>query len=410
LRPCRGSTVILALLSAAVAAAQFRASVSVSPFTESLLSRGIAYTDGTLTASTLADLQRLFVKYGATEVYARIATAPHATQGPADHSLARGLDRARVAAALGLPFNPELGLFDVYGDVRCQPPPDAALDPHWTSLRLDQMVPLLRAYTAKTAREILSTGVKVNVWDLGNEVEFGVAGVAVRPMPGACDDTSGPNWYRPPEQIDPEIGKTSVEALMRLSGPKRIAWLTAHLWPSEAKLLAAAADGIRSIDPKARFSTHISGLSATRSAQAVAFFHAMRAGGYSPDELGLSYYPSSTGDPLAAFQQTVTELRTRLDRPVFIAEFAYPSRPMEAGPFKSWSRALPGYPLTPGGQAAILRAIVDWGRTHGVSGIRPWAPDLAAPGWSPMSFFTNRGKSAVAGPALTQRSFTDLRQ
>jgi arabinogalactan endo-1,4-beta-galactosidase len=401
----------LATLFTSYAAAQFRVSLSVSPFTESLLARGIQFTDGTMTSNTLEEVQRLFVKYGATEVYARIATAPHATQGPADHSLARGLERARIAAKLGLPFNPEIGLFDVYGDVRCQPPPDASIDPHWTSLRLDQMTPLIRDYTAKVAREILATGAKVNVWDLGNEVEFGVAGVAVRPMPGACDDTAGgPGWYHPPDQVDREIGKASVESLMRQPESKRIAWLSAHVWPAEAKLLGAAAEGIRSVDAKAKFSTHISGMSATRPAQAVAFFQAMRSGGYSPDELGLSYYPSSTGDSLAAFQQTVTEMRGKLDRPVFIAEFAYPSRPMEGGPFKSWSHPLAEYPLTPDGQAALIRAIVEWGRAHGLSGIRPWAPDLAVPGWAPMSFFTNQAKSAVAGPALTKRSFTDARQ
>jgi arabinogalactan endo-1,4-beta-galactosidase len=395
----------LALFFAAVARAQFRASVSISPFTESVLSRGVTFTDGAFTASTPEELQRLFVRYGATEVYARIATAPRATQGDADHSLARGLDRARLAAKLGLPFNPELGLFDIYGDVRCQPPPDASVAPNWTSLRLDQMAAALRSYTAKTAREILATGAKVNIWDLGNEVDFGVAGVAVRPLPGGCATA-----YTPPDAIDPAIGKTSVDALMLQSEPKRIAWLTTHIWPYEAQLLAAVKDGIRSVDPKARFSTHLSGLSATRPAQAVAFFQAMRAGGYSPDELGLSYYPSSANQPLSVFQQTVTDLYAKLGRPVFIAEYAYPSRPIDTGPFKGWSHGLSGYPLTPDGQAALLRALIDWGRAHGISGIRPWAPDLAAPGWAPMSFFTNRAGKAAANPALTQLSFTDPRQ
>jgi arabinogalactan endo-1,4-beta-galactosidase len=225
-------------------------------------------------------------------------------------------------------------------------------------------------------------------------------------MSGACDDTSGPNWYRPPDRIDPEIGKTSVDALMRQPEPKRIAWLSQHLWPHEARLLAAAAEGIRSSDPNARFSTHISGISATRPAQAVAFFQAMRAGGYSPDELGLSYYPSSGTEPLAAFQRTVSELHQKLDRPVFLAEFAYPSRPMTGGPFGSWNHALAGYPLTPEGQSALVRDLVAWGRDHGFSGIRPWAPDLALPGWSPMSWFTNR----AANPVLTQRSLVPVRQ
>jgi arabinogalactan endo-1,4-beta-galactosidase len=151
-------------------------------------------------------------------------------------------------------------------------------------------------------------------------------------------------------------------------------------------------------------------MSATRPAQAVAFFQAMRAGGYSPDELGISYYPSSSGEPLSAFQQTVTELHTRFNRPVFIAEFAFPSQPIAVGPFKTWTHALSGYPLTPEGQAALLQALMEWGRGHGLSGIRPWAPDLAAPGWAPMSLFTNRANRAVAAPALTKLSAGDVRQ
>ena len=391
----------IALTLASVAAAQFRVSVSVSPFTESVLARGVTFTDGAITASTLEDLQRLFVKYGATEVYARIATSTVARQGPADHSLARGLDRARLAAKLGLPFNPELGLFDVYGDVRCQPPPDPSIGSDAASLR---------AYGARVAREIPATGAKVNVWDIGNEVEFGIAGVAVRPQPGACDDTAGgPGWYRAPDRVDPEIGRQSVDSLMRMSEAKRIAWLQAHLWPHEAKLLAAVAEGVRSVDPRAKFSTHISGISATRPAQAVAFFQAMRKGGYSPDELGLSYYPSSTGGPLTAFQETVTELHEKLGRPVFVAEFGYPSRPMDAGPFRSWSHALAGYPLTPEGQAALVRDLAAWGRAHGLSGMRPWAPDLVGPGWAPMAWFTNGAKGALANPVLTGRFLVEAR-
>jgi len=35
-----------------------------------------------------------------------------------------------------------------------------------------------------------------------------------------------------------------------------------------------------------------------------------------------------------------------------------------------------------------------------LSGIRPWAPDLAGPGWAPMAFFEIEGRTAAARPAL----------
>ena len=44
-------------------------------------------------------------------------------------------------------------------------------------------------------------------------------------------------------------------------------------------------------------STHVSGISAVRPAQALAFYAAMQNGGFAVDELGVSYYPTSSQDP-----------------------------------------------------------------------------------------------------------------
>src|SRR5262249_35493215 len=181
----------------------------------------------------------------------------------------------------------------------------------------------LRAYGTAAAREILATGVHVRIWDIGNEVEFGIAGVAVRPVSGSCDDTAGSHdWYQPPDAVDPAIGKMTVQALRQMPETARIAWLAEHVWPHEARMLAAVADGIRTVDPKARFSTHVSGIAATEPEFTVAFFKAMSAGGFSVDELGVSYYPTSSAIPknrLEAFQEMAKLAQHRLGRPVFIA-------------------------------------------------------------------------------------------
>ena len=130
-------------------------------------------------------------------MYARVSTRQSLVRGAGDHTMNGGLERARIAASLHLAFNPELGLFGNYGDIRCQPPPDfsdypvVVLPGPWSSLTLDQMTAALRAYGAAAAKQIIGTGATVGIWDLGNEVEFGVAGVAVRPMPGGCDASAG---------------------------------------------------------------------------------------------------------------------------------------------------------------------------------------------------------------------------
>jgi arabinogalactan endo-1,4-beta-galactosidase len=321
----------------------------------------------------------------------------------------RALVRARMAKALNLPLNLELGLFNIYGDARCQPSPDFSDYPGirlpglWTTLTLDQMTGLLRLYGALAARQILSTGVTVRIWDLGNEIEFGTAGVAVRPMPGACDDTAGGRgWYKSPDAVDPAIGRMSAFDLMNMTEVKRIEWLQAHLWPHEAKLLAAVAEGIRSVDPRARFSTHVSGVTSVLPQQAVAFYSAMKKGGFQADELGMSYYPTSSAKPadrLQAFKDTAVAVHRELGRPVFVAEFGYPAAKMQKGFI--WNDAVAGYPLNPEGQTKFIRDLTAWGVETGVlSGIRPWAPELAIPGWGPMSFFELNGTTARARPSL----------
>jgi arabinogalactan endo-1,4-beta-galactosidase len=390
----------------------FRVALSVSPFTEIVLSNDMVYTDGKITAKSVEELQRLFVTHGATEVYARIGTSREKTAGFGDHSLNRGLTRARLAKSLGLPFNPELGLFKFYGDVSCQPSPDFVEYPEskvpgaWTSLTLERMLPILRSYGAVVAKMILDTGVKVNVWDLGNEVDFGTAGVSPRPLPGGCDDSLGANWYQPPDGVDPEIGKRAVLDLLKLPESERTAWLQIHVWPYEARMLAAVADGVRSVDPDAKFSTHVSGILAVRPSEAVAFFTAMKKGGYLPDQLGFSFYPSSTAEPadrLQAFKNTIAAVTGEFKRPVFIAEFAYPAAEKAAseGPFASWNHALGHYPLTPQGQADVLRDLAGWGIAHRVSGIRPWAPDTPVAAWDSFALFRSEGKLAIARPGLS---------
>ena len=140
----------LCLLPNILPAQDFRVSLSVSPSTEIVLNSGIAFSDGVVPATTVEGVQRLLVSHGATEVYARIATTQRYRTGFGDSSMDRGLERAGMVA-VRLPFNPEPGLFNIYGDIRCQPGPDSndyppiELPGRWASLTLDQMVAALRA-------------------------------------------------------------------------------------------------------------------------------------------------------------------------------------------------------------------------------------------------------------------------
>ena len=84
-----------------------------------------------------------------------------------------------------------------------------------------------------------------------------------------------------------------------------------------------------------------------------------------------------------------------------MAEFGFPASKEMAFSGGAWARPLPGYPVSPQGQADFTRDLVRWAASTGhVAGIRPWAPDFAGPVWGGMSYFELHEKTAVAGPGL----------
>jgi hypothetical protein len=262
---------------------------------------------------------------------------------------------------------------------------------------LPQMEGALRHYGALVARQILSTGVHVNYWDLGNEVEWGVAGVAIRSF--------NQDGYSPPDAVDPAIGQMSAVRLLSMPETDRIAWLRQHLWPYVGRLLAAVADGVRSVDRAARFSTHLASIAVQGAATHTAFWETMNQAGYHPAQFGTSLYPTNgdPGDRRAVFLGIASALRQRFGKRLFFAEFGYPSGPM--GPPFPWNNAQPGYPQTPDGQFRYLRDLAAMSAASGaVAGIRPWAPDycLASGGWEPMSLFTEEGAAKPALDAVQQ--------
>ena len=378
----------------------WRTSLSViSPFSEAVLA-GHAVTDGTVTAHTLPQLQRLYERHGATEVYMRIATKrTSATEN--------GVARAAFARSLGLPYNPELGLFGTYGDAATyqDPPnfsdyPSIRLPGPWLSLTIDQMVPAMRQYGALAAREILATGVRVEMWDLGNEVENGISGVCVYPFFPITN-------YQAPNHVDPLIGTQTTHGLIAMPEQERIAFCQTHLWPYVGKLLAAAADGVRSVAGRgARFSTHVSDFGQRSPAVQLAFWETVRQAGYAPDVFGTSYYPTDgrtdlgASDRVAWLRGIAEGLHARYRKPMFVSEYGYPSGLMD--PPYIFNDTVTGYPQTEQGQYAFLRDLVAWGVESGLlTGVRPWAPDYCTnSGWAPMSLFDLSGTVATAKPAL----------
>ena len=380
----------------------FRLALSVSPYTRFMVDDlGIVFDDGERTADDSRSLTQLYAAHGATEIYARSTTRLERNpNGVADHSFLRAIDLGLLAKQEGLDFNLELGLFRTYGDLLCQTPPDFSdfdeitVPGEWHTLTLEQMESVLVAYGTAVATRLEDAGVEVATWNIGNEIDYGFAGVSMPPLGDACaGDEGATGWYRAPDAVNPAIGELSYQVLAKMPEADRIAWLEEELWPYTAVLFAAVQDGIRAVASDARFSTHLSG--AATEAFALGFYDVWDAAGIHLDELGLSYYPSSSRETIAAFKSRATSMIARYGTPVFIAEYAYAAGDVDdAGPFGTWDQQVGPYEVTPVGSARFARDLTAWAAANGVSGIRPWAPDLGpAPIWGPLGLFEETGQA-----------------
>jgi hypothetical protein len=390
--------------------AVFRNGLGASQFAGKMLEDGYVFKDGRRTARSLVELQRLYMARGGNEVFARTGTARHLPEARRNGGPQAVIARARLARSLGLPLNPELLLCGVYGDVGLQPEPDFSGYPEirlrapWAELTIDEMADALRIYGELAAREILATGVEVNVWDIGNEIEFGLAGVALPPMTPRVRGVE--SWtYRPPDAVDPAIGKLTLSKFYVMKSSDQVAWCKTHLWPHVGRMLAAVAEGIRKVDPRAKFATHVSAVASLMPHIFVGFYEAMEAAGFHCDELGVSYYPTNTkaiSNRLERFKSTALQARNALGKPLYIAEYAYAAAPVTYGG-DNWANPVDGYPISAEGQGRFLRDLVAWGASSGaISGIRPWAPDYVDGGWAGMALFEAASdKVAIARPALS---------
>ena len=382
------------LFAASKGHSTFRNGLCATTYAEPILAKGIAFDDGPRVATTMLELQKLMMRRGSNEVFVRLGSTRASVSRAPDGYAALARRRALLARQVGLPLNPELTLSARYGDVGGQPEPDFTgypeikLSKPWHQLEIGAMCDAMRAYGRIVAREIHATGARVNVWDIGNEVEFGIAGVAIQPMNKAI---GGPDWaYRAPDAVDPEIGKMSFGKFFLMKSADQVDWAQTHLWSYVGNILAAVAEGIREVDRRARFATHTSAIAAVMPAVFVGFNEAVDAAGFHADSCGTSYYPTNTRlipNRLERFKEAARLTMQRLRRPVYIAEFGYAAGPVVYGG-NDWANPVEGYPCTPDGQADFLRDLVAWGVGEKLlSGVRPWAPDYVGGSWQGMALF-----------------------
>ena len=387
---------------------QFRLALSLSPFSSKSIKEGYTYEYNNKQINTMKDLENLYIEKGATEMYVRIGTKrsitpDDITDGERDtnaniHTFDQAIELCKIAKELNIPINPEVMLAYTYMDMEKQQAPRFNEYPDiyklqngkdWSDLPLDEIIIVLKAYGKFLAKEILKTGCSVNNWNLGNEANFGFAGVNL----GLKTAVNKKN-----EKV---LG--FIRYILPLFYPQ---WLENNIWKYNAKMFSAVKEGILeayndlNIETKnVKFSTHIATVVMTPGTSA-RYFNCLKKNGYTVDTAGISFYPSAPSmylDSMVLFKKTVKEINNRCKVPVFIAEFSYPSGEM-SGAFAGWNKKVKGYSHNEEGQASIYKDVLNWGKDHGVIGIRYWAADYED--WGSMGLFKFENKHGKPKKAL----------
>ncbi len=365
----------------------YRVALSLGQGVEETLKSGYIFKHGDTIASNQKELQQLYINAGANEMFVRINTKRY-NDGDLSvdpehaelHSLETGLNMCKIAADLDIPINPEIMLAYTYMDSFSQQAPNFKDYPElnkpnkpWSEYTLEEMNNVLTQYGELVASELLSAGCEVKYWNLGNEANFGFGGVNVGLKTA----------------VNPELENKNLWDMYMLPS-FGTEWLKENVWNYNGKMMAALAKGIKKVDRNAKFSTHITTAVADKTF-ATAYFKTLSKNGFKVDQAGISFYPTSMSylqDPVATVKDMIVAINKEVKKPVFIAEYAFPSEEMTSGPFQDWDVPLNGYEITEEGQSQFTEDFIKWGMKNGVSGIRPWAPDLSLNHWGPMSLFT----------------------
>ncbi|MFC1917583.1 glycosyl hydrolase 53 family protein [Chloroflexota bacterium] len=261
---------------------------------------------------------------------------------------------AQRAQQAGLKPYLVLFLTEYWADVGKQPAPS-----EWVALNLKERADVIRQYSFDTAKHFLDQDITFDFYEIGNEIDYGICGV-----------------------------------FADLNHPRDVESLQKDIWPDEARLIQAAIEGIKRADTDAKILLHIA--SSGDPPLALAFFQTMVDFGVEYDYMGLSHYPTAFGLVAASrLQETLDRLTEELGKPIFIAEAAYPAQTPWGGPFGGWRYALPGYTMTPEGQARWVRDFLIGMRNRGdVLGVYVFSPDFWWSGelWEPFALFDGEGQ------------------
>ena len=324
-------------------------------------SQGVVYKEN----GRVTDGLKILKDHGVNCVRLRIFTSS-AAQAQSDpynyiNNLSYNLPLALRVKNAGLAFLLDFHYSDTWADPGHQAMPSA-----WTNLNLPQLALAMRAYNSNTIAAFAAEGAMPDYVQVGNEI------------------TSGMLW-----------------PLGYVSGSYNTSW------SQLGQLMKAAVQGIQDavtasggVMPKIIVHIDRGGdWSATQW-----FFDNLNYQGVPYDIIGESYYPFFQG-PLSGLRDCLTNTAKYFDKPVLVAETAFPWN----NTVRSWTNQLDGFPPTTNGQVSFIAAVaqVDRGLPGNLgAGICYWGSEYQAvnsvneAGYNTASFFDAAGNVLPVADAI----------
>ena len=297
-------------------------------------------------------------------------------------SLPYAVNTAKIVQQQGMKCSITLFMSSDWSDIGKQPAPLQWNELYnFDNLSLKQKSDVIRNYTKNTTMYLLSNGIDADLYEIGNEIDYGFCGIFEK----------------------------------NLTKQENISWMKNTTWGQMAHLINAATEGVRSVDLTSKFILHIAHWWDFNFS--FAFFSKMIDSSVPFDYLGLSFYPSSgiynitkayqgEGNGTLSqltFQQTTEGLSSTIGKPLIISEYAYPSSCLIIGPFGSFNYVVKGYPLTKQGQKVWLMDFLRWADNHSfIAGTFYFSPEFHRVIWGPFSLFTYLGKAKPAIDAFDE--------
>jgi arabinogalactan endo-1,4-beta-galactosidase len=257
---------------------------------------------------------------------------------------ALGVMEAGVKAGMKIDLFFFLTNFDANGGNQSAPPA-------WRSYNVSQMAKALYQHTYSTTKYYLDKGLKIGLYEVGNEIDSGCCGYT---------------WLS-------TLRQPGTDVIHDYS------WDESHVWKYEAALLNSSIAGIKAADPSAKIALHIS---LTQYPQFIhAWFQYMNSLHVPYDYGELSAYPWLNDNPYPGEPDFDTYLGQSVaaiadaGKPTMIAEYSFPSSTPPSS--VSWV-SVPGYDFTEQGQSAWIKHFLTLAECNSaIDGVFYFYPDVS---------------------------------